>query len=80
VIFERLLEAGFAVNVRALFGRRILRLGTQEITRRGFGSLEVLRTAHFLHEALIRGKTGGLLEELTDLYQTIFYSFDGAEP
>lgn len=77
----RLFNCGISTNARNAFGRRVIRIGVQEATRRGMKEDEMRHIADFIRLAF---DPRTHLEELAkrvykfnQLYDSILYSFDG---
>jgi glycine/serine hydroxymethyltransferase len=79
---DRLFRAGIATNARTLNGRGILRLGTQEITRRGMREPEMELIADLVYRAVSNTEQGPRIRReiaaLMDSYNKVHYSFDEA--
>ena len=52
--FEQLRQARISTNVRPLFGRTLMRMGVQEVTRRGFVEDDMEQIAGYLDTAISR--------------------------
>lgn len=80
--FNRLCQAHIATNVRPLFGRTLMRLGVQEVTRRGFTEAD-METIAAAFEQAVRGTPAELARARTAMLRLrrarseIRYSFDG---
>ncbi|MGN6257679.1 MAG: Gfo/Idh/MocA family protein [Solirubrobacterales bacterium] len=76
-------RAGISANVDAALGPRpYIRIGTQEVTRRGMGADEMGEIASFLGRALIAGEEAAVAAEVSALSQRFkraHYSFDEGE-
>ncbi len=81
---SRLSESGISVNAKRLYGHHVLRLGVQEITRRGLREADMQTVADLLDAALSRSDAAsGLRARVARLRRTfaqIHYSFDALEP
>jgi glycine hydroxymethyltransferase len=78
--FERLRRARIATNVRPLFGRTMMRLGVQEVTRRGFVEKDMQEIASYIHMAISQSaaveQIRKLVIEKRQARPAIRYSFD----
>jgi glycine/serine hydroxymethyltransferase len=79
---QNLLSCGISVNSKAALGKSVIRLGVQEITRKGMKETEMDMIADFLSRALIRGDGPNLIRrDVRDFvadYSTPGFSFDKA--
>ncbi len=77
---ERLLKCGVMTNARPLYGRAVLRLGTQELTRRGMLEPAMQWIADLFDRALMGRKSiaglRGEVAEFSRAYPNVHYSFD----
>jgi glycine/serine hydroxymethyltransferase len=77
---ETLLACGVMTNARPLYGCAVLRLGTQELTRRGMREPAMQWIADLVHRALIRRTSTIRLRREVDAfsreYPNVHYSFD----
>jgi glycine/serine hydroxymethyltransferase len=80
----RLADCGISVNAKHLYGHHVLRLGVQEITRRGLREPEMLVVAELLGAALAGSEPVARLQAratwLRRAFDQIHYSFDTLEP
>lgn len=82
--FDQLRRACIATNVRPLFGRTLMRLGVQEVTRRGFVEADMediaacFDAAIWQPDALAQVRAAVLRLRLA--HGTVRYSFDEAAP
>jgi glycine hydroxymethyltransferase len=78
--FERLRRARIATNVRPLFGRTLMRLGVQEVTRRGFIEDDIEDIASYIDMAISQSapleRIKALVIEKRRSRSAIRYSFD----
>jgi glycine hydroxymethyltransferase len=78
--FERLRRARIATNVRPLLGRTMMRLGVQEVTRRGFSEEDVEDVAGYIDMAISQSATSEQIREQVIQKRrsrnAIRYSFD----
>lgn len=81
--FDRLRQARIATNVRPLFGRTLMRLGVQEVTRRGFVESDMEEIADYFDAAIERPSTLAQLRAIVMRkrvsHNAIAYSFDCVE-
>lgn len=77
-LYERLVRSGIVVNFDSVLGKRVfLRLGTQEITRRGMAEEEMEQIAWLLQRCLLAGEdVSAGVTSLVDAYQDTYFSFD----
>jgi len=77
---DRLFESNISVNGRIAFSRPTIRLGVQEITRRGLKNRQMVQIAELLDWCLSASRSKEYVKsrvaELTSEFQTIHYSFD----
>lgn len=80
---DRLFQSKISVNVRIAFARPTIRLGVQEVTRRGMGVAEMGRIAGILSRALehpdVQISVSQDVAELNREFPKIRYSFDELE-
>jgi glycine/serine hydroxymethyltransferase len=82
-IYRQMTASNINVNFDspAVFEQGIfIRLGTQEVTRRGMKEAEMDQIAGFLDRGIKGEKFGDEVIEFTAKYQTAAYSFDGSTP
>jgi glycine hydroxymethyltransferase len=78
-LFEALLDCGISVNVKTVFGKEFIRIGTQEATRLGMEEAEMLLIAEIFDLVLNRGnlqEAVHLTDKLVGTFKKIRYSFD----
>ncbi len=77
---EALLRVGVATNARMLNGQPVLRIGTQEVTRRGMLRPEMQWIADVFYSAVIRRDNPDRLRRkvmaFSSTYKNVHYSFD----
>lgn len=76
---EDLVLAGVGLNARPVDGTVVLRLGVQEVTRRGLAEPEMALLAQLMHRAATEGPTpatAAAVAELSGAYGEVCYSFD----
>ncbi|HCU2028560.1 TPA: hypothetical protein OUI23_000151 [Pseudomonas aeruginosa] len=77
---ERLFRSGISVNGRIAFSRPTIRIGVQEITRRGMKAPQMFQIARFFQQALQSSEVdSGLFKQVHTLnrdFPNIDYSFD----
>lgn len=75
-----LFACGISTNARDAFGHRVIRIGVQEITRRGMKKEEMKRIAMFLRDALLKRHDTERVKRDVVAFNTSFrdihYSFD----
>lgn len=79
---RRLMKAGIASNARMMCGSPWLRLGTQEVTRRGGKGFEMLQLALFISElcrSLPNHKSQEFVQKLVLKLNAVQFSFDQIE-
>ncbi|GAA2818628.1 serine hydroxymethyltransferase [Kitasatospora aburaviensis] len=77
-----LMRAGLMLNARPVEGRIVLRLGVQEVTRRGMGPAEMWRLADLMARASAGGAARETAEEVAVLagsFSSVAYGFDDAD-
>lgn len=80
-LFQRLLHSGISANFDAcLGGDGFVRLGTQDVTRKGMGSGEMDRIASLISRALEGESVRSDIEKLVHSFPDIHYSFDTRAP
>lgn len=76
-LYDKLFRNNIAVNFDNLFDKgAFIRLGTQEITRRGMKKEEMDQIATFLDQSLKGKDVGKEVKQFVEKYQTVQYSFD----
>jgi glycine/serine hydroxymethyltransferase/biotin carboxylase len=79
---DTLLCSAVSTNARTLNGRGVLRLGTQEATRRGMREPEMVWVADLFHRALIKreppARLRGEVASTVARFNDVHYSFDQA--
>jgi len=79
---ETLFRCGMSANAQPFNGHAVLRLGTQEVTRRGVDEHGMQWIADILHRALVlREPTAPIRREVAAFmrcHQNVHYSFDEA--
>ncbi|BFM49573.1 hypothetical protein [Marinomonas sp. THO17] len=77
---DRLFNVGISVNGRIAFSQPTIRIGVQEITRRGMSSLQMTQIAKIFKLALQDSKSVDYIQtaiaELNQEFDQVFYSFD----
>ncbi|NEQ47792.1 MAG: hypothetical protein F6K00_31395 [Leptolyngbya sp. SIOISBB] len=77
---KKLIESGISVNARRLYGKAVLRLGIQEVTRRGMTTTEMAEIAILFRNAIFDKRSCEELqqevEELMSHFPHVHYSFD----
>jgi len=77
-IFNNLVNNNISINLnRRNEGEYFLRIGTQEVTRRGMESKEMESIADILHKAIIGKSVIKDVKALNNRFRTIKFSFDG---
>lgn len=79
-VFVRLLASGISVNVRKVYDENIIRIGVQEIARRGMQSEEIREIARIITQVVkgIRNpeEVVGRIDEINSRFDTVKYSLD----
>jgi len=76
-LYDQLFNNNIAVNFDNPLDEGIfIRLGTQEITRRGMKESEMKQIAEYIDRSLKGEKIGDLVNEFISKYQRVHYSFD----
>jgi glycine/serine hydroxymethyltransferase len=77
---RQLMACGLSSNARNLYQRTILRLGTQEITRRGMKEREMKQIAELFKRLLLDRESANVIQsevrDLNERFPNIHYSFD----
>jgi len=76
-IYKRLVDNYISTNFDdRLGGRLFMRLGTQEITRRGMGAEEMKTIARFLDSSIKESDVSGAVKRFNAKFKKVYYSFD----
>ncbi|MCD6047733.1 MAG: glycine/serine hydroxymethyltransferase [Gammaproteobacteria bacterium] len=79
-VFEQLLSVGILTNLRMVGEKAIMRLGTQEITRRGFEPYQMVHLSDLIAQTLHSKKSSQIINDevisLMHSAQHVHYSFD----
>ncbi len=76
-LYDQLFNNNIAVNFDNLFDKGIfIRLGTQEITRRGMKENEMIKIAEFIDRSFKGEDLKKEVENFISLFQKAHYSFD----
>ncbi len=76
-LYKRLLKNNISTNFNALSdNRHFMRLGTQELTRRGMKEAEMETIAGFLSDSIQKLEIGKKVLDFNNMYKDIHYSFD----
>lgn len=79
-LYKQFIKNNISVNFdNTLGGKMYIRIGTQDLTRRGMKEEEMKTIAKFLHESLVGHNISDEVEAFTKKYQKAHYSFDDSE-
>jgi glycine hydroxymethyltransferase len=74
------MACGISTNARNLYGKTIVRIGTQEITRRGMKEQDMKEIALLFKRSLLDGESAQCIKAevryWNDQFPNIHYSFD----
>lgn len=77
---RKLHSSGISTNARRIYGAELLRLGVQEITRKGMSTNEIKFIARLIKHAILDEKNCKVIQEqikeLLNSFDNIHYSFD----
>jgi glycine/serine hydroxymethyltransferase len=77
LLYRRLVQNNISTNFDdPLGGRLFIRIGTQELTRRGMGSIEMSNIANLMNQAMLGGNVKSEVENLNSQFNEIKFSFD----
>lgn len=78
---NRLSYAGIGTNARTIYNKNVLRIGTQELTRRGMKEEEMKKIADFFKRTLLIQENPTTVRTdviaLNDSFRSVLFSFDG---
>lgn len=77
---SKLIKAGISVNSFPLFGKNIIRLGTQQVTRLGMKEKEMKFISAFINRVLRRAEIREVKKEVENMrkrFQKVHYCFNG---
>lgn len=77
---KRLIACNISTNARTAFREEVIRIGVQEVTRRGMGVTEMREIAQFFKRSLLDGENieavGKDVIDFNEQFSRIYYSFD----
>jgi glycine hydroxymethyltransferase len=77
VLYRRLVDSHISTNFdNPLGGRLFIRIGAQELTRRGMGAVEMTEIANLMHRAMMGESVEEEVKKMNSKFTTVKFSFD----